>query len=269
MRPLVVPLLLALVIAGCGQRQAAAPAPDPAPVPSTVELPPAATRSPAAPAPADPAVPAAATPRADPAPIPLPLADDPRYRETLQLALESLRTADAGERDVALMEVGDAAFEARDYARAETAMRALADRWPDEPWVAANLSVALGKQGRWSLALAEAERAERLPGANAMHCRAIRASWLWHLGRRDEARALFAAIPPPPEASDDRELWHACRACFAASAGDLETLRDGIARLRDAGGDAFEFVQRDVVFDPYRGEPWFTELVGETLAQEL
>ncbi|MFM2091061.1 MAG: hypothetical protein RLZZ127_1550 [Planctomycetota bacterium] len=166
-----------------------------------------------------------------------------------------------------LAEVYSAAFAARAYGRAETAARAMLALWPGSWPAHSNLSVALGKQGRYDEALREAEIAVLLAGPASIHPEAVACSWLLHLGRRDEAMARFAAIPRPDD-GHERRLYLGCKACFLASAGDPVALEAAIreALADDPDGANRGFIARDAVFDPYRGAPWFTALVGSTLA---
>jgi hypothetical protein len=61
-----------------------------------------------------------------------------------------------------------------------------------------------------------------------------------------------------------RFYW-ACRACFYASVGDVAELQAAIPKAMSGDADSRSFFERDVIFDAYRGEPWFIELVGKTL----
>lgn len=205
----------------------------------------------------------------DPPPMRVALIDEAERRAALQACIvdEVPRGMDA--RLAWLAETCDAAFEARDYVEAEAVLRELAEAMPGNPSIIANLSVSLGKQGRYAEALAEADRALASPDVHAMHANAIRASWLWHLDRRDEARTAFAAIPVPAPTDADYELYQDCRACFSASAHDLQTLRESIGVLHALGWESLAFVRGDVIFDQYRAEIWFSELVGNTLSPDL
>ncbi len=197
------------------------------------------------------------------------LADSALRRDALRAVLDQeVPPADPG-RITWAAEASGAAFEARDYVRAEALLREIGAAMPDNAMVTANLSVSLGKQGRYLEALAEADRALTLPEVDAMHAHAVRASWLWHLGRREEGRAAFAAIPVPATTDDPYEMYQGCRACFAASSHDLPTLRESIGILKSLAGQSFDFVRGDVIFDQYRAESWFVDLVGETLSPDL
>ena len=136
------------------------------------------------------------------------------------------------------------------------------------PQVAAlhsNLSVMLGKQGRFAEA-AEAARAALALDPTYLHARLVLPSWTLGLGQREASIADFLAIPVPEEV-DDQVLYHAAVACFFADAGDEERVAAGIraALAADAEREVMTFFRRDVVFDRYREQPWFVDLVGATL----
>ncbi len=94
-------------------------------------------------------------------------------------------------------------------------------------------------------------------------------SWLpspVQTGKHAEASTLFASIPVPAAGSEREALYYGCKACFYASAGDKEQLSQAITRSLELADDHFvKFVRRDVVFDRYRQEAWFVELVGVTV----
>jgi hypothetical protein len=97
----------------------------------------------------------------------------------------------------------------------------------------------------------------------------VKASWLYHVGKREEAKALFASIPPPKEADKFWSTYHGCRACFGASTGNLPMMQESIRVKIQLGGWGAAFIQRDVIFDQYRHLDWFKAMVGETLAPVL
>ena len=179
-----------------------------------------------------------------------PPKDSPEYKEWLQYAWGP-------------------AMHNRDYALAESFVRELIAMGKADADLYTALSVLLGKQGRYQDALDAAEHGATLPGASPAYINAIKASWIHHLGRSEEAKALFASITVPQEANGFYRLYHGCRACFGASTHDLAMMKESIAiKMRMGGRDAM-FIQRDVIFDQYRDEPWFKTLVGETLASKL
>ena len=152
----------------------------------------------------------------------------------------------------------------RDYANAEYAARAMVALAPQYNIAHSNLSVALGKQGKYQEALQEAEIAKLLNPGDSMHPDAVACSWLFHLGRKQEAIDRFKAIAVPTEVHAARAYW-GCKACFFASVGDAAEIKNAIAMALKEDPDRTGFFERDVVFDAYRGEPWFIELVGKTL----
>jgi hypothetical protein len=155
---------------------------------------------------------------------------------------------------------------ARAFPRGERCARALVALEPGNWQWHDQLSWFLGKEGKYQEALDEATTAAGMAGADQMHLAAISASWLWHLGRHDQARARFAAIVEPAHGDDAWPDYQACRACFAASSHDQPTMQDAITKIIPFGGMHVLFLKRDVIFDQYRGEKWFRALLGDTLA---
>ena len=157
-----------------------------------------------------------------------------------------------------------ACMDNRDYANAENAARALLALAPQYNIVHSNLSVVLGKQGKYQEALQEAEIAKLLDPSDSMHPDAVACSWLFHLGKKQDAINRFKAITVPTELHAARAYW-GCKACFYASVGDANEVRPAIAMALKMDPDNKGFFERDVVFDTFRAEPWFIELVGKTL----
>lgn len=155
----------------------------------------------------------------------------------------------------------------RDYAAAESAARALMALAPQYNLVHSDLSVILGKQGRYPEALQEAEIAKLLNPADSMHADAVACSWLYYLGRKQEAIERFQRIPLPTEAHMLGVYW-GCRACFYATVGTVAEITSAIANALTSDPDQRAFFERDIVFDRYRGDSWFVGLVGKTLMEE-
>jgi tetratricopeptide (TPR) repeat protein len=153
----------------------------------------------------------------------------------------------------------------RRYDLAEAELRAALLLAPTSPVLHSNLSVTLGKQGRYAEALAEADAALALD-PDLLHARLVRPSWELGLGQREAAIAHFQAVSRPGQ-DRDLALYYAAQACFYADAGVPEKVEEGIreALARDPAPYARNFFARDVVFDRYRAEPWFIALVGATL----
>ncbi len=196
---------------------------------------------------------------------PIQLANDETYAQKVQAVWAAKRD---GKDPQALFRwlwsYSSACGDNRDYANAEYAARAMVALAPQYNIAHSNLSVALGKQGKYQEALQEAEIAKLLNPGDSMHPDAVACSWLYHLGRKQEAIDRFKAIPVPSEPQMARFYW-ACRACFYASVGDVAELQAAIPKAMSGDAESRSFFERDVIFDTYRGEPWFIELVGKTL----
>jgi tetratricopeptide (TPR) repeat protein len=193
------------------------------------------------------------------------LANDKVYAEKVQAVLAA--RPDGKDPDALfrwIWSYSSACMDNRDYARAEHAARSLVALAPHYNLVHSNLSVVLGKQGKYQEALQEAEIASLLNPGDSLHPEAVACSWLYHLGRKQEAVDRFKAIPVPADARKARAYW-GCKACFYASVGDPELLKPAIAMALQLDPEDRGFFERDVVFDAYRAEPWFIELVGRTL----
>ena len=165
-----------------------------------------------------------------------------------------------------------AAGASRAHLLGERALRAALLIAPAHPQLHANLSVYLGKQGRYQEALDEAELAILLDPIDTTHAEAVACSWMAKLGRAAEAKARFAAIAKPEEL-DRLSLYWGCAACFHADLGEVAAAQAAIAEmLTTASSDerkqhSMQFLRRDPAFDRYRGEAWFIAIAGKTLAK--
>ena len=110
----------------------------------------------------------------------------------------------------------------------------------------------------------EAEIAALLDPANSLHPNAVACSWLYCLGRKQEAIERFQRIPVPTESHALRAYW-GCKSCFYASVGSVDEIKTAITNALTIDPEDRGFFERDMVFDQYRAEPWFIELVGQTL----
>lgn len=156
----------------------------------------------------------------------------------------------------------------RDYNAAEGYVRKIIETRGPSSSLRGSLSIMLGKQGKYQQALDEIDAALKFPGAKVNYLNSVKASWIYHLGRRDEAKALFASLPVPTKDDPDWSSYHGCRACFSASSQDLPALKESIAIKMALGEWSAQFILRDVSFDQYRDQAWFKELVGVTLGTQ-
>lgn len=265
--PAILLMLVALCSCDAGRDDA-----QPAPTPTT----PAAGPTPAASgstqpgsaaaAPAQPAAPAAARHETSAA-APPALRNDAVYAEFLAKVAKAEPEAGDPRRVAWLERVAAAAAEARDYERAAGYLRQLLAAGPGLAQHHAGLSANLGRLGRYDEALAEADRAASLPEGDTLRIRALRAGWRCALGRRDQGRALFAAVPQPSETSEDWPAYLSARTFLAACDHDGELVHAGITALAALGGQELETLQRDAIYDAYRTTAWFIAAVGETQAR--
>ncbi|MCK6486946.1 MAG: tetratricopeptide repeat protein [Planctomycetes bacterium] len=192
------------------------------------------------------------------------LVDDPVYRR-MAASLE----AKPGRTPNDDLRLAGIFSDARQYDQSEALYRKHLDVADHYPLIYANLSVFAGKQGKYAEAIAWADQAisaTRATGGDTLHPTLVKASWLWEIGRQEEAKALFASVPVPPVGDRTESTYWGCRACFYGSVGDQTELAAAIAKCLDLGDEHFiTFVRRDVVFDRYRSQPWFIALVGVTI----
>lgn len=197
------------------------------------------------------------------------LNNDAPYRAAVARLLASPPAANAPAR--VLMEwhwqLASAYMDLRRYDLGETEARAALRLAPGHPTLHSNLSVMLGKQGKFAEALAEAQAALAID-PDHLHARLVLPSWELGAGQREAALLHFQAIPKPGEGKDLR-LYYSAQACFYADVGDAGKTAEGIreALARDTSGNTRTFFARDLVFDRYRAESWFVTLVGATLNQ--
>lgn len=194
------------------------------------------------------------------------LVDDERYRFLVERYEASLANWDGTPFALPLqMELAGACFDARMYWRGAEVLEQVVERYPDYAGAWSNLSVNYGKMGMYDKAITAADRSMALEPDQAMHAKLVKASWLLRSGEVEAAQALVDATPNP--GGELAPFFHTCLACFHADAGNVEALKEHIdrARVLDPDGDE-TFYRRDVVFDPYRDQPWFIERFGTTLA---
>jgi tetratricopeptide (TPR) repeat protein len=203
----------------------------------------------------------------DPPPNRQPLKTDAAFQVWFDKFMAAEPAKDAPGHDEWLRHAPNYANYNRDYSQAEIFVRALLEKKPDDWALHDDLSIMLGKQGKYQEALDEVQKALGMPGANELYLKAVMASWIYHLGRRDEAKALFAALEIPAETSQEWASYQGCRACFSASSHDIRALKESIGIIMRLGGQHQLFIMRDVIFDQYRHLDWFCALVGDTLAQ--
>ncbi|HOX06223.1 MAG TPA: hypothetical protein PK280_07465 [Planctomycetota bacterium] len=202
------------------------------------------------------------------------LKDDAVYADRLTAALNAAPASVATPEDRLdwHLEVARAAFDARAYDVAATHYRAAIALCPTWDVLYANLSVAMGKLGRFSEAEAQGLKAVALKGRGAMHANMVLASWEWHLGKERQAVDRIKSVTEPTEPWE-RHVYYNCLACFYASVGDEQQIEKAMtAALKlapgiEQPGVSRTFFARDVVFDRYRRRPWFIKLIGETLAE--
>lgn len=202
---------------------------------------------------------------ADPPPKPARLNNDEPFQKKLSDLLKQYTPEmEQTERIDLLYRIRSASFYARDYATAEKYAREILKLKPKESIEHSNLSVYLGKQGKFKEAETEAREAIKLDPGNS-HAFMVLASWEWHLRKREKALQTFKSVVVP-EDPGERRYYEGCKACFYASVGDEKEIEAAISKCLELD-DRKDFFERDIIFDPYRGKDWFIKLVGETLAK--
>ena len=199
------------------------------------------------------------------APSAVELTNDHAYAEKVQTILAERPASKDPEKQFSwLWSYFSACMDNRAYADAETAARTMLVLLPRYNLVHSNLSVVLGKQGKYQDALQEAEIAKLLDPSDSMHADAVACSWLFYLGRKEEAITRFQRIPVPSDAQALPFYW-GCKACFYASVGTVDEIKTAITNALAADPSNRDFFERDIVFDRYRAASWFIALVGTTL----
>ena len=202
---------------------------------------------------------------ADQTKAPVALANDQAYADKVQAVLaERPEGKDPQKLFHWVWSYFAACMDNRSYGDAEVAARTLLALAPQYNLVHSNLSVVLGKQGKYQEALQEAEITKLLDPSDSMHADAVACSWLHYLGRKQEALDRFKSIPVPTDSRALAFYW-GCKACFYASVGSVEEIKTAIANALKADPEHRSFFERDIVFDQYRADTWFIELVGKTL----
>ena len=151
-------------------------------------------------------------------------------------------------------------MDAREYKIAEDIYTHILEKYnPHNPYVYSNLSVFCGKQKKYDLAIRYADLALDID-PHHMHAKAVKASWLYEKGEKERGLQLFESIPMPQEA-DQLDLYYGCRACFYASVGDADRVKESVKLIKSDGFATF--FKNDIVFDKFRNESWYLDMVKE------
>lgn len=199
------------------------------------------------------------------------LNNDAKYQAALEELLANKPAQSASQREtfLYLLKLSSAYSNMRQYAAAEKTQRILLSSYPDMTFLHSNLSVYLGKQGKYEEAKAAAEKALSLD-PDYIHAKWVLPSWQWNLGDHETALKNFNAIPVPvPEDKGLLSLYYGCMACFYADVGDPKKVEFAITKSLelDDSPEGRAFFERDVVFDKFRDRKWFISLVGKTLSE--
>ncbi len=166
-----------------------------------------------------------------------------------------------------LWKLSDVYMRLRRYKDMELACKAMIAIAPNYFPNHSNLSVAYGKQGKYSFAIEEAEIAALMSGKDNMHPELVLCSWLYLSGKKAEALDHFSKVEIPIDPME-RGVYFACKASFYASIGDVPEIKDAIQQTLKEPGDHKGFFEHDLSFDPYRNQDWFIALIGKTLADK-
>lgn len=185
-------------------------------------------------------------------------------RQVAQVLCEKPDAKDLTKLQSWLWAVCSSEIRCRKYADAELPARALLALNGQYFLHHSNLSVILGKQGKYEEALREAEIAKFLNPDDTMHADAVACSWLYALGRKEEAIHRFDTIAVPAEPYGCGVYW-ACKAALYCEVGDIAVIEASIKQSLQAFPNERKFFERDIIFDKYRDSEWFVGLIGKTL----
>lgn len=123
------------------------------------------------------------------------------------------------------------------------------------------LSGDLARQGKFAEA-AECARIHLDGDPDAYDGQLALASWLAHLGNRDEAFIIADRVQPPAD-TKLKGHYHGVRALYAAAIQDEKMLEGELALVMKAPQHdrQLHWARIDPLFDPYRDKPWFMLLV--------
>jgi tetratricopeptide (TPR) repeat protein len=193
-----------------------------------------------------------------------------QFKSSLSHALKNVPSPDAPKSDRIqyLHHLATLHSRLRDYKEAESVVRRISELEPNSAWAHVNLSVYLGKQGKYHDAIAESNRAIEMDKGTELHANLVLASWEWLSGQKDAALKRIASVEVPNDEYGKRS-YYSCIACFYASVGDEEKIADAIknAQAVDEKKTFQDFIATDIVFDPYRRREWFIKLAGKTLQE--
>lgn len=196
------------------------------------------------------------------------LNNDAKYNAAYETLLSNPPKSDVGQGDLLkyTCDLALAANRMRDYVKAEKHSRDAITINPNLGALHTNLSVCLGKQGKYEEAIKEARYGKLLDPRVGMHAELVICSWEWRLGQKEQAMKRFQAIDKP---SDPYllALYYGCKACFYCDVGDEGIIKDSLLKALDMDktNQFKSLFERDIMFDPYRAKPWFIGIFGETL----
>ncbi|MDA3963488.1 MAG: hypothetical protein PF961_22110 [Planctomycetota bacterium] len=158
--------------------------------------------------------------------------------------------------------------DARDYESAIRELQSTLLTDPDNVLTHSNLSVFYGKLGHYNMAKMHALQVLELNPPDTMHANMILASWEYHLGNENRAQEIMNNVIVPDKNDPRYRFYQSCRACYYASTGDIAEVEQAIQESLGASNQSMKFYRNDVIFDPYRQQQWFIDLVGITTEQQ-
>lgn len=167
-------------------------------------------------------------------------------------------------RDLAgvLWQVSTYCSQAQRFADAERLTRQVLRHDPTMHDAWTKLSGDLGRQGKFAEAAGCARN--HLDGSpDAFDGQLALATWLAHLGRRDEAVAEAARAKPPRTGPARIGLYHSVRVLFAAACADDDGVRQSLTEALKAPDSDRQrkWYLRDPLLKAYWAKPWFLALI--------
>jgi len=156
--------------------------------------------------------------------------------------------------------------QSRRYSEAEAYMSGVLAVVPDNGHALASMACYIGKQGRYEEALDITNSALLKEEKDSVQLMCIKATWLAHMGKHDEAEKIWKDLAIPSENESDAYcMYWIGRAFYLARIENDETKLEEAMKKGLLGGSHpdhwLSFFKNDVSFDKFRDRDWYKALV--------